>query len=70
MLRFINPAGINQLNNIILTSTKHDREILPTILLDEDGSKRSNTSKSESESCNTILYKHEINKKQSKREKI
>lgn len=69
MLRFINPAGLNQLNNNILTSTEHDREILPTILLDDDGSKRSNTSKSVSESCNTILYKHEINLKKKRKER-
>jgi hypothetical protein len=38
------------------TSTEHDREILPTTLPVAAGSKSSNTSKSESESCHKIEF--------------
>lgn len=38
------------------TSTEHERKMLPTDLSDDDGSNRSNTSKSDSESCNTTHF--------------
>ena len=41
---------------ILRTSTEHEREILPTTLPADTGSKSSNTSKPESESCNKIEF--------------
>lgn len=42
------------------TSTEHERKMLPTDMSDDDGSNRSNTSKSESESCNTTHFSDEL----------
>lgn len=42
----------------IYTSTEHEIQILPTTMSDEDGSKRLNTSNSESDSCKIASFKH------------
>lgn len=40
------------------TSTEHETEMLPTTTSEDDGSNRSNTSQSESESCKIIFLEH------------
>ena len=47
---------------VVQTSTEHETEILPTTMSREDGSNKSNTSTSESESCKILSFKSKKNK--------